>query len=270
MRTALPRFLALGLAAVVSAPAFAADEFVAVKGQVVWSKAIAELVGYKPEITTDKPVCCKDGDLVSNKFEVDPKTKALKNVIVWLRPDSDDRMAKFPQDKIAPAIAKAKSVQHVIDQPKCQFEPRVLAAREGDTLVVKNSASIGHNVNFKDAADTETDSRSFNVTIPAGKEHVIKEPLRAARTPTMFNCDIHRWMEGRLRVFDHPYFAVTDKDGNFEIKEAPVGKWRVVYFHEGGFHKGRDGALGFPIEIKGDKKTTELEKIDYEMPKQGN
>jgi hypothetical protein len=56
-----------------------------------------------------------------------------------------------------------------------------------------------------------------------------------------------------MRVFDHPYFAITDQDGKFEIKDAPVGKWRIVYWHELGFHKGREGILGFPIEVKADK-----------------
>ncbi|MEO2090109.1 MAG: hypothetical protein ABGY75_11505, partial [Gemmataceae bacterium] len=252
------RLLTLSAAVFTCAAATADEKFVTIKGQITGGGVPkAEVLN----VTTDKAVCCKDGDLVSSKFEVDAKSKGIKNVVVYLRPDSDDRDAKFPADKIHPDLAKAKPKQHVIDQPKCQFEPRVVAAREGDTLVVKNSASIAHNTNFSGCG------LEFNNTIPAGKELAASGAFTADRRPAIFKCDIHPWMEGRVRVFDHPYFAVTDKDGHFEIKDAPVGKWRIVYWHEGGFHKGRDGALGFPIEVKGDKKTMEVEKFDLDLPK---
>ena len=253
-----PKFLfALPAVALVAALAPAAD-YVTVKGQVTMTAAPkAEAI----TVTTNKAECCKDGDLISSKIVVDPKSKGLANVVVYLRPDSDDREAAFPADKISPDLAKAKSKQHSIDQPRCQFEPRVIAARDGDTLVVKNSSEIPHNINYK------SEGLEFNVTVPPGKAHEVKDPLKADRRPALYKCDIHPWMEGRLFVFDHPYYAITDKDGKFELKDVPAGKWRIVYRHEGGFHKGKDGALGFPVEVKADKKTMEMDAVDFELPK---
>lgn len=254
----LKSLFALSAAALVAAVAPADEKFVTVKGQITFEKGPkAEVI----TVTTDKDACCKDGDLVSSKIQVDAKSKGLANVVVYLRPDSDDRDAAFPAEKIHPDLVKAKPTAHVVDQPKCQFEPRIVVARAGDTLSVKNSATIAHNVNFS------SDALSFNVTVPAGKTHEVKEALAADRRPALFKCDIHPWMEGRLFVFDHPYFAKSDKDGNFELKDVPAGKWRIVYRHEGGFHKGKDGALGFPIDVKGDKKTVEMEKVEFELPK---
>lgn len=55
-----------------------------------------------------------------------------------------------------------------------------------------------------------------------------------------------------LRSFDHPYFAVTDAQGNFEIKLAPAGRCRIVVWHEAaGFAGGRAGRNGSTIEIEG-------------------
>jgi len=249
-------------APVAKAPgaAQAVGDYVTIKGQV----KLATIP--KPDevnVTTDKPICCKDGaPLLDTKVIANAKTGGVKNVIVWLRPDDEDRTKTFPQDKIHPDLAKPKSVKHTIDQPNCQFEPRVLAAREGDTLVVKNSATIGHNVNYS------SDAESINLTIPPGKQHELAQALKTQRTPIAFKCDIHPWMAGRLRVFDHPYYATTDADGKFEIKLVPAGKWKVVYWHEGGFHKGKDGILGFPIDTKdATKGTMELKPLDLELPK---
>jgi plastocyanin len=212
------------------------------------------------DVKTDRESCCKDGPLSSNKFIVNPKTEGLKNVVVWIRPDNDERTSTFPREAIHPELQKHKPVQHVIDQPKCQFEPRVVAAREGDTLLMKNSASINHNINYN------SDAESFNVTLPPVKSKDLDKPLQAQRTPIAFKCDIHGWMEGRLRVFDHPYFAITDDNGNFSIPKVPVGKWRIVYWHEGGFHRGKDGILGFPIEVKAGQ-SLELPALKMELPK---
>lgn len=230
-------------------------DWTTIKGQVIVSKPEE---AKKIEVTNDKEHCLKDGPLTYENKIVNAKSKGLKNVIVWLRPDTKDRKDTFPKDKIKPELAKVAPKNHVIDQPCCQFVPRVLAARTGDTLEVKNSASVAHNTNY-------SGEPAFNITIPAGKSHKVAEPLVAQSTPIPFKCDIHPWMAGRLRVFDHPYFAVTDADGKFEIKDAPAGKWRVVYWHEDGFHKGREGVIGETIEVKG--PTLELKPLDFEFPK---
>ncbi len=39
-------------------------------------------------------------------------------------------------------------------------------------------------------------------------------------------------MKAYWLVLDHPYFAVTDENGNFEIKNAPAGTQKVVVWQE--------------------------------------
>ena len=141
--------------------------------------------------------------------------------------------------------------------------PRMTLARVGDTLVVKNSAPVNHN--FKYDSDN---NGSQNWNTPPGQSQKFKDPLKAEPRPIAFECNVHPWMKGQLRVFDHPYFTMTDENGNFEIKDAPVGKYRIVFAHEKGFHKGAAGRLGEPIEIKaGNNNTMEMKPIDYEFPK---
>lgn len=249
--------LVLGLS---SSPAQNAGAWGAVKGRI---KFAAAPEAQKVDVNNDKEHCLSKGPLVRENYIVNPQTKGLKNVVVWLRVDDADpksvNKTPFPQDKIKPALAKPAPKNHVIDQPCCQFVPRILAAREGDTLEFKNSAPVSHNVNYN------SDEEQINPTLPPGKSLTLSKPLKAQTSPIPFKCDIHPWMAGRVRVFDHPYFATTDENGNFEIKDAPAGKWRLVIWHEEGNHKGRDGRVGMPIEIKGGG-TLELQPIEYEPP----
>jgi RNA polymerase sigma factor (sigma-70 family) len=240
-----------------SAPSSPAEDanWVTVRGRVVLPGGHAR----RPvDVTTDKEHCLSNGPLTYEDLVVNPKTFGVKNVVVWLRPDSENRRDAFPRDRIHPSLLTAKSAHHVIDQPCCQFVPRILAARAGDTLEFRNSAPVPHNVNYS------SDAVSINPTLPPGKSLTLDNPLVAQATPIPFKCDIHPWMSGRLRIFDHPYFAVTDEDGHFEIKLAPAGRWRVVVWHENGFHKGREGALGLPVELK---PGVELPEVRLELPK---
>ena len=54
------------------------------------------------------------------------------------------------------------------------------------------------------------------------------QELVADRFPITVSCTIHPWMRAWIRVFDHPYYAVTDDNGHFEIKDAPAGEYRLV------------------------------------------
>ena len=236
-------------------PPAADPNWVTVRGRVVLPG------GHEPRkvaVTSDREHCESKGALVYEDLVVNPKNGGVKNVVVWLRPDSDNRRDPFPRDRIHPALLTAKPTHHVIDQPCCQFVPRVLAARAGDTLEFRNSAPVAHNVNYS------SDAESINPTVPPGKSQALANPLVAQSTPIPFKCDIHPWMGGRVRVFDHPYFATTDDNGNFEIKDAPAGKWRLVVWHENGFHKGREGAFGLPVEVK---PGAELPTVQLELPK---
>ena len=47
-----------------------------------------------------------------------------------------------------------------------------------------------------------------------------------------FKCDVHGWMNAYVGVLDHPYFAVTDKDGKFELKALPPGTYTIEAWHE--------------------------------------
>ena len=81
------------------------------------------------------------------------------------------------------------------------------------------------------------------------------------RTPGEVVCDIHGWMKAWIRVFDHPYYAVSDKDGMFEIKDAPVGTFKIWYWSDGGWKDGAAGANGFPITIKAGEN--DLKNVDW-------
>ena len=236
--------------------AFAAD-WGSIKGQVVFGgKSIPE--AKKVEVNKDQQHCLSKGPIVSDELVIDKASGGVANVMVWLAPvTKGDKIPVHPDLK---AVPKDKVV---IDQPCCMFVPRVTMMREGQSLTIKNSAPVPHNSRLTGGALNGTK----NPNIPPGGsiEFTGATALKAEPRPLLLNCDIHGWMGGRVAVFDHPYFALTAKDGSFEIKNAPAGKYKIYIQHEkaGWVHKGNTSA-GQVIDIPAGK-TLDLGKYDLKI-----
>jgi len=224
-----------------------------VKGRVIWGgeklpKREAEV------IDKDKEHCSEKGPIYSEKWVVNKENKGMRWAFVWLGPDPPDAKKKLP---VHPSLEEIKEKELVMDQPFCAFVPHALGMREGQNLVVKNSSPVPHDVRW---AGSPLINPGNDVLVPAKGSHTIKD-LRKDRMPLLVSCSIHFWMKAYVRVFDHPYFAVTDADGAFEIKQAPSGNLRLVVWHEGvGWRGGAEGKNGAKITIKPDE-TVDLGKL---------
>lgn len=244
------------VAAACSSTAIAqpAAQWATLKGQIVLPADQQFPVRAEVDVTIDKAACLKKGPLYDDAVIVNLINRGVKNVFVWLRPNNPNPKATFAANEIHPGDANRKPADVVIDQTCCQYTPRVIAARVGDTIVVKNSSAVTHGF-------TALGVQPFGAIEPPPiiqrrREHRFG-PLKQATIPTYFGCTIHPWMNGTLRVYDHPYYAVTDDDGKFTIPKAPVGNYALVAWHEKvGYHDGKAGRLGTPIVIQG--PTTEL------------
>jgi hypothetical protein len=228
------------------------QEWGTVKGQVFFNggniPAMKNIV-----VPAPAPACVAGNPPIEEKWVINPKNKGVRWAIVSLGPL--EKKGKLP---IHPDLAAIPNKAVEIDQPCCAFTPRVVAMRGGQALTIKNSAGFLHNANFAGAVKAKNDA--FNTAIAAGGKHVTA-PLNPYWVPMSLSCTVHSWMKAHVAVFDHPYFAVTDADGNFEIPKAPAGKYRIRVWQESiGFRGGEDGVLGELLEIKKDG-ITEL-KLD--------
>ena len=189
---------------------------------------------------------------------VSKKTRGLQWTFVWLINDDPKNKAPLP---IHPDLKDIKKTQTEVDQPVCAFIPHAVAIREGQVVVAKNSSPVAHNIKWTGLKD----GNSGNVIIPPGKSFPMKD-LEAEKLPIQIECNIHPWMKGYVGVYNHPYFAVTDADGNFEIKNAPAGKYRVVIWNSA-YLGGKDGRFGQPINIMAND-TLKLGDLEFTPPKE--
>ena len=133
-------------------------------------------------------------------------------------------------DAIADKKFEAPKEHAVIDQRKMTFIPHVTVVQQGTTVDFLNSDPVGHNVYWPSISGNKKLSHNMG-TWPKGE-----------KKPFQFNdlgvasllCNVHPEMSGYAVVVPTPYFAVTDKDGNFEIKNIPAGKYTLKTWSEDG------------------------------------
>ena len=113
-----------------------------------------------------------------------------------------------------------------LDQKGCHYVPHVLGVRVTQPLEVSNSDSTLHNVHGMPQAN-----REFNQGQPiVGMKNTVTFTAPEVMIP--FKCDVHSWMSAYVGAVAHPYFAVTGKDGTFELKTVPPGTYTIEAWHE--------------------------------------
>ena len=116
---------------------------------------------------------------------------------------------------------------------------------------MKSSDPTNHNVNF------QLKNLNQNPLIAPGRPHG-RHAGFAGAGPGPVSCSIHPWMTAYWLVLDHPYFAVTDENGNFEIKNAPAGTQKVVVWQEAASYV--TPSSGEAMNIKANDTTTRISR----------
>jgi hypothetical protein len=221
-----------------------------ITGKVTWAKG--DLPTNPPVNMTGNPDakhCSAKGEIASEEIVVDPTTKAVKNVFVYIKkkpkkfhpsyPATDDDVKKadeaafekangFKYEDAAAALAGGKITCEkltgpaVLDQVSCRYVPHALAIRQGQKLLVKNPEPVNHNVNVT----AFEDSNKQNVNMPPKSIQLVDLTAETSVIPVV--CNVHGWMKMSIMVLDHPYFAVTGADGTFTLKNVPPGEHTLV------------------------------------------
>lgn len=207
-------FLASLALAVLLTGAAQAQGWGSIKGRFLYDgKAPAP----QPIAVTKDQQFCGPKNLVDESLVVGEKG-GIKNVVVYIYVGAGD---KVPQ--VHPELAKPKPA--TFDNANCRFEPRVATVQTGQALILSNSDPIAHNTKV------DAFNQPINPLLPPGA----KLPQKFAapeRLPARASCSIHPWMTGWIVVKEHPYMAVTDENGEFEIKNIPAGNWTFQFWHE--------------------------------------
>lgn len=142
------------------------------------------------------------------------KDGELANVFVYIKSGLEGKEFAPPKEAV------------ILDQRGCQYLPRIIALHTGQTLTVRNSDPVSHNIH-----PMPHNNRDWNQQQPP---QALDLQRRFAHPEVMIpvKCNVHAWMKSYIGVLDHPFFAVTNRDGSFVFEGVPPGEYTLAAWHE--------------------------------------
>jgi plastocyanin len=132
----------------------------------------------------------------------------------------------YVKEGLPPRLYPVPSTPVVLDQQKCRYVPRVVGLQVGQSLTIRNSDPLLHNVRAEALIN-----QPFDLGTPIqGMEVTRTFSTREVMVP--FNCNVHAWMNAYVGAVEHPHFAVTDENGRFSIPQLPAGTLTLEIWHE--------------------------------------
>jgi plastocyanin len=188
------------------------------KSQAASVSGSVKLDGTAPKPTkidmSQDPACKKAGGENTTETVVADDKGDLANVFVYVKEGAPNANYEMPKDKVT------------IDQRGCRYHPHMLGVMAGQTVEILNSDDTTHNIH-----PSPKDNKEWNESQPP-KGNPLEKTFARQEVLVPVKCNQHPWMKMYIGVVKNPYFAVTDKDGKFELKTLPPGTYTLEAWHE--------------------------------------
>lgn len=139
---------------------------------------------------------------------------SLANAVVYVK--------NFPADYIVTLPESGAT----LSQRGCMYDPHIVALRAGEKLEIANEDQTMHNI----LAMPQQNPKWNRAEMPGAAP--IEETFAVPELEVPIRCNVHPWMKSYLFVFAHPYYAITGKDGRFEMKNVPPGTYTIEAWQE--------------------------------------
>jgi len=182
-----------------------------IKGTVKWQGALPHLVA--SEINRDPQICDPQGQKRRDLERLlVGSNSGVANTVVFLRNITRGKAMDLPASR------------RFLNQKTCRYEPHILLVPVQATLTVRNNDPLLHTVQMSGNAD-------YNLPFVSVGQEISRPMIREGSVS--LRCNVHVWMNDEMIVARHPYYTVTDPDGNFELTQVPPGEYEIVAWHEG-------------------------------------
>lgn len=193
-----------------------------------------------PVIVVDRTIEHCGKEIIDNL--VVGKINMVANCLIWIELDptleTEQRVSSTSRD--TPLLLQAE---------KCQFKTRVISCQLNTYINIKSNDNTVHNPHGWLNGRTV-----FNRTLM----HPNREFKRKLKATGIYkvSCDTHTWMKAYIGVFDHPYYGVSDLNGELSIPEIPKGHHMLRLWHE------VLGEYSFPLKLEaGGRFDKEIELV---------
>ncbi len=183
-----------------------------ISGTVKWSGAIPHAATFP--INKDNAICDPDSHNIRDLERLIVGSQGgVANTVVYLKNITSGKAMDIPQPR------------RFLNQKQCRYEPHILLVPQSTTLQMTSSDAVLHTVHMDGAA-------TYNLPFPFPNQ-ILSRSMPSAGLVNLRCNGGHVWMNAEVFVISHPYYAVTDESGRFELTDVPPGEYEIVAWHEG-------------------------------------
>ena len=113
---------------------------------------------------------------------------------------------------------------------RCHTPKYVIGARNGETLLLENTDPIRHEIVAYEFTGGGVNQRSHR-PVDANTSQTRDIFVKSKTENFLIKCNLHPFLQSRGIIVENPYYAITDEEGNFSIKDVPPGTYKVVAWH---------------------------------------
>lgn len=180
-----------------------------VKGTITWSGEAPAV----PNLPDDFGKAGQFGPPLNPYYpKIDPATRGLANAVVYVAL-GENWNPGVPKGEVGLTYAAGKLGFGKDKSP-------IAVASVGSSIVIDASAEKTVGVKARGAS-------FFSLSFPKDSPPR-KQSLDAAGIVDFCEANSDFWAASRLHVFDHPWFAITNEKGEFEIRKVPLGNHRLI------------------------------------------
>lgn len=190
-------------------------------GSIPAPELVMFAVGKAP---VDTGFCASQMPIFDESLLINPMNRGVQNVFIYLEEMPDGGKKQIASQSLWPTAGEGGLV---LDQQNCTYKPHAMITIAGEEFTANSQDSVVHSYR-----GTPIKNRDFNLTIPSNGSLKVKPYTRPEKYPVAISCATHSWMSGYQLPLDHPYAAVTNADGKFEISDLPSGVHKFIIWHE--------------------------------------
>ncbi|MCP9447643.1 MAG: carboxypeptidase-like regulatory domain-containing protein [Nitrospira sp.] len=213
-----------------------------IRGTVKLDGAVPKPKGYNLTTLPDAFYCGRISDgqgwRILQPFNVGPEGE-FREVVVYLE---DVEKGKPFQEESVPQI----------EARDCLFLPFTTVVRDSQSVTVVNMDPVMHDIQAYETSHLGA-RVLFNVPLPMNPQHPrnfkdrsdaamyhkhmagapMKQLVSLSKGRRIFvmQCGFHAYMESWGVAVTNPYFAKTDEQGQFAIKDIPPGTYKLIAWH---------------------------------------
>jgi len=208
----IPKFASAQAASQGGYQVIKVDDPGTIEGTVTWTGPVPAIP--KLPYTKDPAVCDPDAKKTRDleRLLIGPD-HGVANSVVYLKDITRGKAMDLPE------------VRRTLDQKTCRYVPHISLVPLDAEMQMMSSDPVLHTLQMFGAA-------SYNLPFPFQNRFIARSMHKTGVVEVKCNAG-HVWMNAEILVVQHPYYAVTNEQGQYQLTGVPAGEYEIEVWHEG-------------------------------------